>query len=113
MGTYKIDETDLFTSIKDLGWPKMLAIIGNQQCAILIVGHQLYENDDKNDPSYSALFDASNQTSLMDIPSSSELGKIFPSTFIHKYMVQNCKYKGGGLGKIEQEMYAFLDNLKI
>jgi len=37
-----------------------------------------------------------------------ETSKIFPSLFVHKYMIENCKYKGGGLGKYEQRMYSFL-----
>lgn len=26
-------------------------------------------------------------------------GKTFQSPFVHKYMIKNCKYKGGDLGK--------------
>jgi len=40
------------------------------------------------------------------------MSKLFPSPFVHKYMVQNYKYKGGGLGRNEQGMLAFLDNSK-
>lgn len=27
------------------------------------------------------------------------MGNSFPSSFVHKYMVENCNYKGRGLGK--------------
>jgi len=39
MGTYKIDDIDLFTSIKDLVWPKILDIEGHHWHAILPAGH--------------------------------------------------------------------------
>lgn len=41
-----------------------------------------------------------------------EIGKLFPYPFVHKYMIENCKYKGGGLGKSKQGMPSFPDNSK-
>jgi len=52
--------------------------------------------------------DMMNQSSSDDVPTSFDLDKTFPSTFVQKYMVNNYKYKGGGLGKIEQGMFDFL-----
>lgn len=90
----------------------MLSILGHQQCAIISISHQQYENDSESDPSYSSLSNTSNKTSSIDIPSSLELGKTFLSYFFHKYMVQNCKYKGGVLGKHEQGMPPFPNSSK-
>ena len=46
-----------------------------------------------------------NQYFIDDLLTSSESGKTFPSTFIQKYMVNNYKYIGGGLGKTKQGMF--------
>lgn len=35
------------------------------------------------------------------------MAKTIPYPFVHKYMTNNYKYKGGGLGKSEQGMYSF------
>jgi len=53
-----------------------------------------------------------NQYFVDDVPVSLESGKTFPSTFIQKYMVNNFKYRGGGLGKTEQDMSNFSNFLK-
>ena len=52
MGTYRIDEIDLFTSIKYLGWFWMLIVLGYQHHIILSPGHQQHDSDDANDPYY-------------------------------------------------------------
>jgi len=64
-------------------------------------------DDDVSDPSNSILSKMMNQYYEGDVPTSSESGKTFPSTFVQKYMVNNCKYMGGGLGKNEQGMSIF------
>lgn len=46
MGTYKIENEDLFASVKDLGQPKALSMEGYQWYAILTEGHQWNENSD-------------------------------------------------------------------
>lgn len=101
MGSYKIEGVDLFTSIKDLGKPKILSIKEHQWCEILPEGHQWCGNDEDEESSFSITSVTPTQTPLTQAPSSSEAGKLFPSPFVHKYMVQNCKYKGGGLGRNE------------
>jgi len=39
MDTYKIDDIDLFASIKYLGQPQILVILGHQHCAIMHIWH--------------------------------------------------------------------------
>lgn len=90
----------------------MLIVSSCQWCAILLVGHQQYDLDDTNGSSYFDLSKMISQPLSRDVPSSSKLGKTFPYYFVQKYIVQNCKYKGGGLRKTKQGMFDFFINPK-
>jgi len=55
----------------------------------------------KKEISYSITSITLTQTPSTHAMPSYEMGKLFPSPFFHKYMVQNYKCKGGGLGRNE------------
>lgn len=103
---------DLFTSIKDLGWKTILSIKGHQWCAILPTGYQQCENSVNEESSYFITFVSLGPDKPRTNYTTIEMGKLFPSPFVHKYMVESCKYKGGGLEKSKQGMSSFLDNAK-
>lgn len=85
----------------------MLAILGYQQHAILLVGYQWCKNNLPNDPSYFAMSKMTSSIDSMNIPSYSKMGKTFPSSFVQKYMVKNYMYKGGGLDETKKKMSNF------
>lgn len=99
IGTYRIENMYPFTSIKDLGWPKILVVESHQWCEILHEGHQWYENDEIGGSSYSTTFNASNPGISTDDNKVTDIGTLSLSSFVNNYMVNKCKYKGGGLGK--------------
>lgn len=107
MRTYNIDEIDLFTFIKDMECSQMLAILGHQWHAILLAGYQWYDSDDTSAPCCSSLAEMIIQPTSIDMLSYSKMSKIFLYMFIQKYIVKNNKYKGWGLGIIEQGISNF------
>lgn len=85
---------------------------GHQQYAILPEGHQQRENDETRGSSCFIMF-------IIYDPSTStidnkviQMGIVSLYSFVHNYMVNKYKYKGGGLGKYEQGMPYFPDNTK-
>jgi len=111
MGSYKIEVIDLFVFVKYLGQPKILSVEGHQWHVILLEVCQWHGNDEDGESSSSVTLFTLAQTPSAQVPWS-KMGKLFPSPFVHKYMVQDCKYKWGSLGRNEQEMPTFIDTSK-
>ena len=89
METYKIENLDLFMSIKDLGRSKILTVEGRQRCAILPEGCQRHENSGDDEGScFVATLSPSPKMSTKD-HATNITGKTFPSPFVHKYMIEN------------------------
>jgi len=101
METYRIENLNLFMSIKDLEQPKILTIEIYQQHSILVEGFQWHKSSGNDGRSCSiAIVSPSPKMSTKD-HTINIMGKTFSSSFVHKYMIENCKYKGGGLGKLK------------
>lgn len=92
MDKYIIENVDLFTSIKDLGWSKILVVEGYQQHAILPEHYQHHENDEIKSSSCSNTSVTSALCTLMDNNKVMNMSTLYIYSFIHNYMVNKCKY---------------------
>jgi len=101
MGMYIIENLYLLASTKYLAHPKIIKHLECQCHAEGISGHSWCENEGQTSGSYLASSLYLKPIQINDSPTKKNMGNIFPSPFVHKYMVENCKYKGGGLGKSE------------
>ena len=87
MGTYKIKNVDLYTSIKYLVWSNILAIASHQWCAIPHEGHQWYENNEARGSSCYVTSITSDQGTSMDDNMVTKMSTLSLSSFVHNYMV--------------------------
>lgn len=94
-----------------MGWPTIIAIEGCQWCVVLHEGRQWCEIDTNEEGSYSITIVSPSTKSSMMNQLANKIGKTFPP-FVHKYTIENCKYKGGDLGESKQGISFFPISLK-
>lgn len=79
MGTYKIDNLDLFAFVKDLEQSKILSIEGHQQHVILLEGQEWHEDSRNRDGSCLVTFVTSDSSKSKEKQMTTEMGNIFLS----------------------------------
>jgi len=96
MGNYIIENLDLFLSMKYLGCPKILFVEVSQWYAFLLEGHQWCDNsgDEMGYCFIMSILPSPEKSIISQVKN--DMGKLFTSPFIYKYMIESCKCKGGG-----------------